>query len=107
MIGGFMFKGILVALSAVLLGSAAFAQDSNVSSTGQNQVLQGRLKDEKFGIKPMVGVVSFPDQGVGGTGNTTSRLGGGIDLEFNVTGWLSEGAKVAYLGVSTGLIYSH
>lgn len=120
-----------VMLSAVLVGTAAWAQDdygtsatndqstagqagqtgdvSGVTTTTAEEVTRGMLRDEVVGIKPQVGIMAYTDA----ANNSTSRIAEGLTLEWNATGSIASmmgtegGLKNWYIGPVTGLVYSH
>lgn len=96
----------LVVLSALLLGTAAWAQEevdtSGVTVARGEEVTRGYLKDEAFGIKPQVGVLAFKDT----DGTNTARGAVGIGLEWNATKALGLD-PTWYFGPSSGVIFSH
>ena len=103
----------MMVLSALGSGSSAWAVDEQSSSdmgtpqttvAEEKEVTKGYLKKEVIGIKPQVGIVSFKDQ----QGDTTSRMAGGLLMEGNLAPVFNKDwAETMYLGLSTGLIYSH
>jgi len=69
----------------------------------EEDVTRGALQKEVIGIKPQMGVVAFRDN----LGTTTSRLAGGFALEGNLAPALNKDWSSTYIGLSSGLIYSH
>jgi hypothetical protein len=103
-----MRRTITLALTGLLAATAAWAQDDNSANTATTtttttEVTHGYLRDEKVGLKPEVGVAAYTDE----FGNATSRVAVGFDLDWNILNSVAPEMGDTFLGIDTGLIYSH
>lgn len=82
------------------IGEAGTADETvTVTRREEREISRGPLKDESFGIKPLVGVVAFDEAA---TGDDTSR--GAVGLLFD---WNFLSGTHAFFGPQFGGIYSH
>ena len=68
-----------------------------------SSILAASLRDEVVGISPQFGAIGISDL----SGSYTTRMAEGISLSFNLVPVISADLKDYYLGVSTGVFYSH
>lgn len=95
---------LVVPLALVSGTSLAAADEVSTTNAGGGYQLPTRLMDERASVKAMVGAISYADP----SGTTTARNALGIDGEINLAGfWSADSVKMYYLGVSSGMYYSH
>jgi hypothetical protein len=108
---------VLILAALTLFGFNAMAQNNNANNNTTNnnavpsvtaqapaQTPSGpALQDERFGIRPMVGYLSYQDI----TGATQNRGAAGLGFDINFApSFGAVSARNMYLGISTGLLYS-
>lgn len=98
-----------IALASLLVGSVALAQDTTdqnmgTSTTSTENMGRSGLANETLSVKPEVGVATFTNT----AGSDNSRGAAGLDIEYNLSGMAAGmSGTPLYLGVQTGIIYSH
>lgn len=102
-----VYRILTIAVLSSSLGMvAAYAQEETtggVTAAPTEEVTKGLLPDETLSIKPLAGVVAYQDP----TGNNTGRGALGLGVEWNLMPIFTSAKSPIYLGIGTGLIYSH
>lgn len=96
-----LFK-LFSVFSILGFGAVANAQQGYTSSSKDFRE-PNTLRDQTFGLIPQVGVATF----VNTLGETDSRQLMGLGMEYNFAALAQSAVKDSYMGLSTGVFYSH